>query len=282
MNLTQQEHTCVACRAVGAFAMADGEFICTKCGAVSAEQTNEIDLEFKKAQDRELMASTHAVVDRSKLVPMGEQHDQISPSNRGFTALFHPMNGAKDFENKGIKMFLNYPYEVGQVIGKGAKIVEEPMNFGLLECKHVKRTAKELKPGYWVLCKKCGAHKKVVKVEVRVVPVPHKLSTDDLFYRNCKNEVNAVCERLSLDIFTRDCYGQVFDEDYQSLVNIAEKLLARRALLSMAITHKGLAIKPAKELKEEYLDLVKQVQEALVSPLLEQFEQPEAVLMPTP
>lgn len=220
-----------------------------------------------EGDDRRSISTDHQIVDRSKLVPMGTQHDMISDTSKGLCSMFHPMSGAKDFEGRRVTAFMNYPYEVGQIVGKGSSVSDEMRTFATLECKHTKRSAKDLKVKQVVYCKKCAKHRTILAIDHRVVPVVSKKSKDDLLYMNSKIFINQICGALNLGPVERSCLGDVFDEAYQSAVNIFEKIVPLYSFLSMQLNYKGLGLLPAEEYKKAYSKLLGELREILISPI---------------
>lgn len=261
------------------FSRVDGEAVCNKCGVVNPDIMTEMDAEYKLAFDIEAMTTNHQIIDKSKIVPLGVQEDMISEASKGNAMQFHPTAYTKDYEGKSIKAFLVDPYNSGQLVGKGGKVVEELLDFGICDCKHEIRSKKQLIVGQYMKCKKCHEFVKVLRIEKRLVHVHHKLSTDDLFYRNCKIELNDMCRLLRLDPLGRNYLGDEFDSDYQKFVNLLQRLIPRLSAMTLISDYKGLALKSSEILRQEYINAVEEMRKIVLNPLQVDSEQSETMMI---
>lgn len=226
-----------------------------------------MDGEERKQSDMELLASGRAIVDRSKLIPLGTMHGQISEMSKGLTAKFHPGNGARDYDEHKVTNFFNYPYEVGQIIDKGSKVAMEERNVVTLSCGHAKKTTRDVVEKQYVLCKKCRTPREIVKVERKLVQVVTKKSTDDLLFFNTMNRIDRICKDLRFDEFTRDCLGGEAREQYQTGVNWFEEYWSLKSLLDMAIEYKGLGLQIYQKYFDRFLEMVNEIRMASIDTL---------------
>lgn len=105
--------------------MHDGEFLCGRCGAVDEQTTGLLREQINADAARASSATDHHPVNHELIIPLGSQHDYVSPGNQGLCMDLNNPRG-KDFQGKKIVPQLSSPYAVGQIVGKGSKAIDRP------------------------------------------------------------------------------------------------------------------------------------------------------------
>jgi hypothetical protein len=103
----------------------DGEFVCGRCGAVDELTTGMFREQVNSDAARASSATDHHPVNHELIIPLGSQHNFVSPGNQGLCMDLNNPRG-KDFQGKKIHPQLSLPYAVGQIVGKGSVAIDRP------------------------------------------------------------------------------------------------------------------------------------------------------------
>ncbi len=247
------------------------EVVCRSCATVQREQTANTTSAISVEMQRALLSNNYHPVDELKILKIGSQHDMSTMATKGLAMELGDIR-AKDYTGKRCKPTLSFGYVTGQVVGKGSRVEEKDQwditlecghqhtldqqpSIGCMECQDCKVKFERPKLGLRVFSIDCFTFKYLIDSHHYKAPVAVKDFTDDTIFRNAMIAANDIASKLQLDNVARRYYGQVFRQEYSKFVNLADELLALKAVKKTAIEYKGFGLQVS-EYNKKYNELI--------------------------